>query len=337
MKKRMKSLLPDPILNFYRKIRRQIELNTLYNYDKKRYRKYAYDLNNEFSEINLRSKITFHYHALEKGLSNANFRQGFGERAFNELFFAMDKYLDYSYPPTDNRFQSAIAVIESYVDLHNKQNFPVERVEKKLNTYKNYLIEENKRRGGYLACSKEELPNFSELNFEELGRTRYSVRDYGEERVDAKKINRAIQIATKTPSVCNRQAWKVYHIKNKKILKKTLELQSGLTGNGENLQDLLLVTADIQFMRGPYERNQTFIDGGLFTMSLLYGLHSQEIAACTLNTNFNLKTDLKIRDLLEIPKSENLIAFISVGSYPKDIKVAKSPRDSGEVITTVIE
>src|SRR5699024_8074297 len=98
-----------------------------------------------------------------------------------------------------------------------------------------------------------------ELNFKELAAYRYSIRDFGEEIVSDEEIFDAIQMATKTPSVCNRQAYRVYQIKNPEILKKVYNMQGGLTTNGENLQQFLLVTCNREFMNGPHERNQTYI------------------------------------------------------------------------------
>ncbi|MGF3194963.1 hypothetical protein [Facklamia sp. P13055] len=65
----------------------------MYKFDKLRFLTSAYNMKEEYSYENLRSKITFHYHSIEKGLSNANFRAGFGKYAFKELFFAMDLFL----------------------------------------------------------------------------------------------------------------------------------------------------------------------------------------------------------------------------------------------------
>lgn len=337
MKTAIKKMLPDKLVDYIIRKKISIGTNQLYSFDKKRFIEYAYYLEDDFTAENLRSKITVRYHSIEKGLSNANLRLGFGDKAFKGLFTAMDKYIERGYSIEDIRFQSAISVIQAYVNLHKENNFSVEAVEEKLHQYKKYLIYENKDLGGYLKFNRKNFPVFSELNFEDLVSSRYSVRDFGVDRVREEKIYEAIQIATKTPSVCNRQAWEVYHIKNQNILNEALNLQGGLRGNGDNLKDLLLITSNIQYMHGPHERNQTYIDGGLFTMSLLYALHSKGIAACTLNVDFYLQRELDIRKLLGIQDSENLIAFIAVGTYPEEIKVAKSPRDSSGIITQIID
>lgn len=335
-KNNIKKIIPRSLIDTRRRLINRRNLNKLYKFDKNRYLNYAYELNDEYSYDNLRSKITFHYHSIEKGLSNKNIRLGFGSKAFEGLFYAMDKYIELGYPTDDNRFQEGISVINEYLKLHEERNFPVQWVSGKQKEYMKFDTGIYNGKAGYGVIHKNELPQYESLNFKELAYNRHSIRDFGEEMIEDNKIYEAIEIATKTPSVCNRQACKVYQIKDSIILKKTFELQRGLTTNGENLQQMLLVTSNREYMNGPHERNQTYIDGGMFTMSLIYALTYRNIATCALNTNFSLKKEKKMREILDIPLSEDLIAFIAIGSYAEENSYAKSPRDSYKEIITKI-
>ena len=337
LRKKLKNATPQSVLAFRRKLLNRQQFKRLYSFDRTRHEKYAYDLNRDYTLNNLRSKITFHYHSIEKGLSNPNLRLGFGKNAFDGLFFAMDKYLEKRYSTDDKRFQQAISVILEYINVHKDNNFPIEWVTSKYNEYEKYLIEEFSTVGGSGSVKLDEIPNYGELNFKELSTYRYSIRDFGEKLIDDEDIYDAIQMATKTPSVCNRQAYKVYQIKNTSKLEKVYELQAGLTTNGDNLQQFLLVTCNREFMNGPHERNQTYIDGGMYLMSLVYALTYKQIATCTLNTNFTLEKEKAMRDLLDVSYSEDLIAFVAIGSFAEETKYAKSPRDSWKDITVVID
>lgn len=42
----------------------------------------------------------------------------------------------------------------------------------------------------------------------------------------------------------------------------------------------MLVTADLQAFMGSNERNEGYVDSGLFSMSLLYAMKSCGLAAC---------------------------------------------------------
>ncbi|WP_208558881.1 nitroreductase family protein [Marinilactibacillus kalidii] len=336
MRTKIKKMLPQKAIHSLKRMKTKKQLNDLYQYDKRRFEDSAYGIREELTENNLRSKITFHYHAIEKGLSNADIRLGFGKAAFEQLFFSMDKFIEMGYSTEDERFQTAISVIHKYVDMHKKYNHEVNSVEDKLRQYSKYLLKDNMDLGGYLSFTKDKLPEFSSLTFESLAKERFSVREYSEEEVNQGDVMAAIQIATESPSVCNRQSWKVHYLKNQRLINDVLDLQGGFRANGKNLKDLILVTCDTQYMNGPHERNQAYIDGGLFAMSLLYGLESKGLATCTLNTNFTIEKDQKMRKLIGLSASENFIAFITVGNYPKEFKVAKSPKDPATIITNVI-
>ncbi|WP_413526686.1 nitroreductase family protein [Marinilactibacillus psychrotolerans] len=336
MKSIIKKIIPNNTLVYIKHIRTVLDLKKNYRYDLKRFAKSAYGLRNIYTKNNLRSKITFHYHAIEKGLSNANIRYNFGETAFEQLFYSMDKYIKLGFPTEDKRFQSAVSVIQAYVDLHKENNLRNFKVENKLNEYLPKFEEENIKLGGYEVCHKSNLPNYNEIPFNILAEKRYSIREFGTERINQQDVLDSIQIATKSPSVCNRQSWNVYYLKELNLIEKVLKIQGGFKGNGQNLKDLILITCDNQFMNDSRERNQAYIDGGLFTMSLIYGLESKNLATCTLNTNFTIKKDKEIRKLLDINISENFIAFIAVGTYPEKFKIAKSPRDNAEIITKII-
>src|SRR5699024_473167 len=122
MKSLIKKIIPKNAKELYIKKSKFITLNKLYDFDKKRFKEYAYNMKDNLDMDNLRSKITFHYHSIEKGLSNPAFRFNFGETAFTQLFLAMDKYLELNYPTEDSRFQQAISVIENYIIRHEENN-----------------------------------------------------------------------------------------------------------------------------------------------------------------------------------------------------------------------
>jgi len=86
-------------------------------------------------------------------------------------------------------------------------------------------------------------------------------------------VKRAVSLALKTPSVCNRQAWFVYHIDDQSIIGRCLELQNGNSGFGHKIQSLLIIASDLKAFDTGGERYQHWIDGGMFSMSLVYALH----------------------------------------------------------------
>ena len=304
----------------------------MYYYDFRRYSNSAFVLRKNQTEENLKARITMNYHSLEKGLSNSNIRFNFGQRALRELFKYLEQYIEAGYSFDDIRFKTGLSVIEQYIELHNKHNIDVSSVKERYN--KLISVSSKEDYGGVKEFTKDFILSKRKSNFAELSFYRSSVRDFSNEPVDIQLINEAIQIATKTPSVCNRQPWSVYVIKKRDLKERILRIQSGLTEERQKQVDTLIaITSKNSFLATPEERNQGFVDGGMFSMSLLYALQYVGLATCALNADLSKKDDKKIRDELGIPDSENLILFIAVGHYPDKFKVPKSQRDSYKEIT----
>lgn len=304
----------------------------MYYYDFRRYSNSAFVLRKNQTEENLKARITMNYHSLEKGLSNSNIRFNFGQRALRELFKYLEQYIEAGYSFDDIRFKTGLSVIEQYIELHNKHNIDVSSIKERYN--KLISVSSKEDYGGVKEFTKDFILSKRKSNFAELSFYRSSVRDFSNEPVDIQLINEAIQIATKTPSVCNRQPWSVYVIKKRDLKERILRIQSGLTEERQKQVDTLIaITSKNSFLATPEERNQGFVDGGMFSMSLLYALQYVGLATCALNADLSKKDDKKIRDELGIPDSENLILFIAVGHYPDKFKVPKSQRDSYKEIT----
>lgn len=329
MKEALKSILPKALLRkttgIRVKFRKYIDVRKLYYNDFKRYNNSAFLMNNKQTVDNLRARITLHYHSLEKGMSNSNLRIGFGKSALNDLFCSLEEYINCGFSLEDPRFKSGVSTIHKYIELHKLNNYNVLDIEERLLSLTS--VKETNA-GGVYEFKRDELLSFKNSNFHDLSKHRFSVRDFSDEEVDRSIIEDAIKISMKTPSVCNRQPWTVYLIQNPRLINEVLKIQGGLNGNGKKMDTLLLVTSDNSYLAGPEERNQGFVDGGMFSMSLLYALTHVGLATCTLNADFDEKRDTLIRQALEISETENLILFIAVGNYPDKFKVPKSQRDS---------
>ena len=89
---------------------------------------------------------------------------------------------------------------------------------------------------------------------------------------------------------------------------------------------MLIVTSDLEDLIGVAERNDAYINGGLFLMNLCYSLHWQEIAHCILNWSRTPEDDLSLRKILPIKDSETVIAVLACGEAPLEFDVASSPR-----------
>lgn len=89
---------------------------------------------------------------------------------------------------------------------------------------------------------------------------------------------------------------------------------------------LLLITADLNSFLFATERNQPFVDGGLFMMALLLGLTQLGLGSCCLNTAMGTERETAIRNIINIPDNEVFISFVAVGYFDSEILVPRSKR-----------
>ena len=140
------------------------------------------------------------------------------------------------------------------------------------------------------------------------------------------EIADAVKLAQKTPSVCNRQAWKVHVFDDPAAMRSLLEIQAGNRGFGEHASAVLVVTCDLQCFVEVAERYQAWIDGGMFCMSLCLALHAAGYGACCLNWSKEPADDRRLRAAAPIADAEQVIMLIAIGTLPERLDVAASPR-----------
>ncbi len=304
-----------------------------YQYDMERYLQHSTTELADRNAKQLEARIFADYHMIEKGLALKEPRLGFGKDHIDSLFQYIEEYIAKGFTDKDQVLAAAFAVLAKYIKYHQARDYDVSEYEQRIRRYEGYL---NQGVGGTRVFSKEEMIAHSKADFAEFSRHRYSIRNYSEEAVPLDSIVRAIELARKTPSVCNRQTCRVYILDDKEIQRKVLSCHEGNRGFGHLADKILLVTSDLHAFEGEHERNQPFIDGGMFAMSLVYGLHHEGLAACTMNWCATKEQDLKLREVLPIPESENVILLVTVGNLPDQFSVAKSYRKPVESVYTVI-
>jgi len=273
---------------------------------------------NECERENQSSKLVLLYHAIEKGLSLPQPRKNFGQERIIELLDRLKTYrLAYG---DDDVVESSLSALFAYLD-HSSEGGVCDRV-------RDYLLSENTlnaQSAGVLDVKREEILKDSMINFEDFCRSRYSIRNFTPETVDSGLIEKAVGIAQKTPSVCNRQTSRVHILRGAKK-GRILEIQMGSRGFGECIDVVLVMTSDRRAFTTVGERNQCWVDSGMFAMSVIYALHSLGLGTCCLNWSLTSDRDQQARQVFSIDDSEAISMIIAVGHIPETLKVAASPR-----------
>ena len=156
--------------------------------------------------------------------------------------------------------------------------------------------------------------------------SRHSVRAFGSDRAPTdQELEGIMQLAVYAPSVSNTQSWSVRAYRAETDIQKLLSLQNGNAGNSK-IPLLLLITVDCRSFAGPGERNQMWIDGGIFLQQLLLSIHASGWASCPMNfSEINAQAN-RLRKLAHIADYEEIICFVSVGEQDPAISPARSAR-----------
>lgn len=255
----------------------------------------------------LECQVTKDYHRIEKGLALASPKRPFGADAHARLQTAIPE--ERAPLLKDEAFATHAATA---VDALNRWNDCGE-------------IDD------LVSPTAATLPTFDidEENLTAFFESRRSVRAFDPTKfVNPSTVMKAVRLAGNSPSVCNRQAWKAHLFTGKEDVARIMRHQSGNRGFGPDAAGVIIVTANIELFSGSGERNQRWVDGGLFAMSLVYALHGLGVATCMLNWSKGNKPSDALRAEAGLKKSEDIVVLIAVGYPIEDHRVARSPRRS---------
>ena len=268
---------------------------------------------------------------MEKALSKDPFIQGRGYRAANSLIHSLSK----------GHFESEQDQKHVAVALKVLYDFFMANSDFNSSTYKSFQNldlftgSNDEIGGGVLRLDKDFFLSQINSDFSSLAKSRYSIRYFNGTPVSDELIMDAINISSKTPSVCNRQAWHVWHVKSEELVARFMKVHNGFSQEEQNLTNFLVVGMDRRYFSYPLERNQAYTDGGLYSMSLLYSLTSLGLATCPLNANLPLRVLKKLKKELDIPGEFTIVMFIAVGHYKDSNICPYSFRTNGNLKYTV--
>ena len=330
MIKALKKVVPTYVKYLYRAI-------PDYYYDLKRFYKYASNQGIKNSEEKYIGHIVKRYHVIEKGLTMPSPRLGFGKEIVSDLISLCNRYIDI-YGTTNVQLHNAIAVLLAYIEFHKEKSYTItENIVIAITLLSKKVSDHNILAQQEIHTTKEEYFNDIDKSFEEFSNSRKSVRNYADKDLTIEKILKAIELARNTPTSCNRQSNRVYIYTDKQKIQEILKLQGGSRGFLELANKLIIVTNELGVYESTRERKQGYIDGGIYTMNLLYTLHYNKVACCVLNCCNSKKNDIKIRKIADIKKTEELVVMIACGEAVENFEIASSPRIPMENFIKIIE
>ncbi len=303
------------------------KLNRNLFYDAFRYFRFSSMFDRESESARLGAAIKMDAHRIEKGLALPQSRPGFGQDVVARLIRDVGVYE--ARFGADRITRIARSALADYEQTGREQGVPHGALGQFL-TPGDFVDAES----ATIRLDAKAIRARSQIDFTAFAHSRHSLRQFSAEPVSPDAIEAAVRAAERTPSVCNRQSAKAYHIVDPSLRKQLLEVQGGNRGFGDDIAELLIITSELRNFVSAAERYQCWIDGGLFAMSVVYALHAQGLGTCMLNWSVDPSRDITARKLMNLPLTQNIIVYIAVGHYPENFSVATSTRLGAEDILT---
>lgn len=251
--------------------------------------------------------ILMRAHSIEKGLAHRK-RRSFGARKVKDLI----RLLSTIQPNSQDTWIIEIGKC-ALVEWRNFHANRADRDEKCFREVSQFLEITNLNgfESNVLIGVNESL-SYTDLT-PELLTTRRSIRSYADRYIEDETIRRAIEVANTAPSACNRQPTRVHIFRDplhKDLIKSTVH---GSDGVDFEHAVIALVSYDSRAFEFFGERNQGWVNSGLFTMNFLLGLHSLGLGSCLMQFGVSFKEERVLKSLLHIPEHERIVVSIAFG------------------------
>lgn len=283
-------------------------------------------------------QLILDYHSVEKGLLFKETKPRFAQQRILNLHPSLSLDVIKS-NASRSQIRIAYQVMCEYYELHLQLGVDIHDYYTKAQyeSYKKVLGNSYTTKfKGAIDYHRDDFYASVSGDFSTFSHSRKSVREYTGELVPNERIEQAITLALNTPSVCNRQACKVYLMEDKARIDKLLTIQGGLTGYTHNINQVLLLTVDRNYFYTVGERNQFYIDGGMFLMNMLYALHYYKIANCPANWGKLIQEEKHLDGIFDFPESEKIICVVPIGIAKEEFRVTLSQRrDLNEVLVKI--
>lgn len=273
-------------------------------YDSISYVRYSIDGLHTTEKERLISRMLLTAHSLEKGMCFIKKKKNWGEAKAKNLLETISKYEKYG---QDEYFQLALNVLYKYkLDEYGSKNKAlIDSIEELTAKYHSLLSPHD-----YGVKGVGECKSFDKKQIIDFFSSRSSIRFYKDIEVSNADIENAYRIAKLTPTACNRQTCKVYVYKGESIKRQILDNQVGDQGWAGKAPVLFVITSDLSRFGGTCEHSQALIDGGLFAMNFVWGLHLYHIASCFKMFIREHKRQNEFQKLCGIPRNEVPIVLI---------------------------
>ena len=281
--------------------------------------------NNKYSRLEILSaELIRNTHSIEKGLCIKEPRLGFGHEKQKEMINQIEVLSKESSPYYQEVCQMAISALEEYLIYHREREYTDDFC-KTLETFvESHKISDGEKKGGTITVNKESLC-FDIDEIEHFFMTRHSIRDFDPSPVNENALEKALHLAQRAPSACNRQGVRAYVLNNKQG-EQLAKLLSGVGGFAEQVGRYIVITGKKSAYRLS-ENNQYVVSASIYAAYLTLTLHLYGLGACIIQRPviWSKMTDKLAKDI-GADRDEQIVCILAVGNLKESFKVPFSQR-----------
>lgn len=295
-----------------------------------------YDILNskEFTNSRIEGEIIRNTHSLEKGLSLEHIRPFFGYEKIKECYNLVSTYLNNG--GAQERPMMFVNALERYLQYHTQKGLKSDKLSEINNLYNELKTKLDKTSdyGGVIEMCRPYYTEQEQQIFDKLFNDRHSVREFAHTPIDQTKLKKAIELAMRCPTACNRQCYRLYILSKESF--KSLGDLSGIGGFANDAEQFLMITGRMSDYRTT-ENLQWIVSASVFAGYLTLSLQAVGIGACFIQRDLlSFKSQIKAQANLGVGKDEQLICLMALGNFKDKYYVPVSHRLNFETIVKKI-
>ncbi len=329
MKEKLKKV---PIIMYFWSKYKNLRDRKEFKYDKKHFSKYY--INRLDSKEKIEYSLLLLTHQIEKGFS-ASKKRRFGKDKISNIIDLLKKYLTVTNEKS-YAFNLSMSCLEEYLNQYENSGWI--NTEEYI-TVKRFLesnISYQKMEFGMFEFTIEDLEYATNLDYLRFLDSRHSIRDFDNKKLLHSDILKAVDMALKTPTACNRQMCKIYFVESSEKRNLIQKYAQGLSLFELNNINYFLITFDSCSFKMVGERNQGYFNSGLVATNFINALHSLGIGSCFVQFGNSYKEEISIKKSLNIPDRERIAVIITAGYYKKRNRALYSARKDRDDIYKII-
>ena len=174
------------------------------------------------------------------------------------------------------------------------------------------------------ARNKVELPSYDAIL--QLAQHRRSVRWFDQRPVPREIIDRAVVVASLSPSACNRQPFRFAIFDEPELCQRVAAIPKGTPGWVHNIPCFIVIVGTLAAFDREKDRHIPYIDGALAAMALCFALECQGVSSCCVNWPDLADTEARMAAALGLAPYERPIMCMAVGYADMAEKVPYSQK-----------